>query len=133
MRKILMSFCIALLPLFAMAQLPPIKAENGVRFIAGGVGLSESDAIKAESIHWPVQLSFSRAHGQQSEWISNALIIIRDSKGAQVFSHQVDGPMILINLRPGKYIAQSVYEGQSKTIHLNVVSGERLKVNFQWK
>lgn len=133
MKKILIGIYIGLLPLLAMAQLPPLQTENDIRFIEGGVGLSESDAIKAESSRWPVRLNFSRLNGQKSEWVSNALLTIRDSKGTQVFSHQVDGPMLLINLKPGRYLVQSVYEGQSKTADLNVVSGESLNVNIQWR
>lgn len=133
MRRSLMGLCTVLLPLFAMAQLPPLQTENNIRFIEGGVGLSESDAIKAESSRWPVKLSFSKVNGQQAEWVSNILLTIRDSRGAQVFSKQVDGPLILINLKPGKYLVQSVYEGQSKTTDLNVVSGVSLNINIQWR
>lgn len=133
MKQILIGLYIGLLPFFAMAQLPPLQTENNIRFIEGGVGLGESDAIKAESSRWPVKLTFSRANGQKSEWISNTLLTIRDSKGTQIFSHQVDGPLILINLKPGRYLVQSVYEGQPKTADLNVVNGESLNVNIQWR
>lgn len=129
----LMGLCVALLPLCTMAQLPPLQAENDIRFIEGGVGLSESDAIKAESDRWSVKISFSRMNGQKSEWVSNALLTIKNSKGTQVFLHKVDGPLILINLKPGRYLVLSTYEGQSKTADINVISGESLSVNIQWR
>lgn len=132
MRRSLMGLYIALLPFFAMAQLPPSQTEKDIRFIEGGVGLGESDAIKAESSRWPVKLSFSRTNGQKSEWVSNATLTILDSKGTPVFSHLVDGPLILINLKPGRYLVKSVYEGQSKTANLNVVNGESRNVDIQW-
>lgn len=133
MKRSLIGLSIVLLPLFAMAQLPPLQTEKDIRFIEGGVGLSESDAIKAESIRWPVKLSFSKTNGQKSEWVSNVELTILDSKGNPVFFHQVDGPMILINLKPGRYLVQSVFEGQLKTADLNVVSGESLNINIQWR
>lgn len=133
MIKILIGLIFSMSALMAMAQLPPIQTDNGMKYIQGGVGLGESDAIKADSKNWPLELTFSKANGQQSEWVSNVLLVIKDTKGELVLSHQINGPMILIGLNPGKYYIESSYEGQVKNTSLTIKNGVHQNISIQWK
>lgn len=133
MKKYLMGLYLLMMPLLSIAQLPPFQTENDIRFIEGGVGLDESDAITMESKNWPLLLEFSKTNVQKSEWVSNVFLVIKDARGSQVLAHQVDGPLILIGLKPGRYSAESNYDGLKMVTNFNVENGKHKKININWK
>lgn len=135
MNRYLLAFCLSLcaMPLVAMAQLPATQTENNIQFIEGGVGLGESQAIAAESNQWPVELVFSQKDGNKSEWVANVLLVIMDAQGNSVFSHQVNGPMLLLQLKPGKYSLESTYEGRKLVKQVMVIHGQHQKVEINWR
>lgn len=133
MKKYIAGLCLVLIPLFSIAQLPPLQMSNEIRFIDGGVGQSESDAIEIEAKRWPLLLEFSQTNGNKSEWVSNVLLVIKDANGIQLFSHQVDGPFILLDLKPGKYSSESTFGTKKLSNNFYVTSGQNKKMNINWK
>jgi hypothetical protein len=133
MKKYIAGLCLALISLLSAAQLPPLQMSNEIRFIEGGVGQSESDAIKMEAKRWPLFLEFSQTNGNTSEWVSNVLLVVKDANGIQLFSHQVDGPFILVDLKPGKYSSESTYGTQKLFNNFYVTNGQCKKMNINWK
>lgn len=133
MLKKLLILWFTVLPIFAFAQLPPIKTQNGIEFIEGGVGSEEVDAMRAEARSWPLEIVFSKSVSEAAQWVSDVSLLIKDAKGVEVFSHQVDGPIIFLKLKPGKYSSQSTYEGQSITKDFVIQSNGHQKVIVRWK
>lgn len=132
MKKYLFTFCALVMPLLSMAQLPVSQSISSVGFIEGGVGLDESDAIKMESKHWPLLMEFSQANGKKSEWVSDAFLVVKDAKGNQVFTHQVDGPLILLDLKPGRYSAESTYDERKKVTNFYIENGQHKTLDVSW-
>ena len=116
-----------------MAQLPPNQTADIIQFIEGGVGVGESEAIVNDAKKWSLLLEFSQTNGKSSEWISGVQLVIKDPAGLPLFTHLVDGPMILLNLTPGKYRIEATYAGQMKSIHLDVLRDQHQKINLNWK
>ena len=133
MKKYIVGLCLGLVSLLSVAQLPPLQTSDQIRFIEGGVGLGESKAIEMEAKNWPLFLEFSQTNGNQSEWVSNVLLVIKDVKSAQLLSRQVDGPFILIDLKPGKYSSESTYGNQKLVTNFYVTNGQHKKMNINWK
>lgn len=133
MKKYIVGLCLGLVSLLSVAQLPPLQTSDQIRFIEGGVGLGESKAIEMEAKNWPLFLEFSQTNGNQSEWVSNVLLVVKDAKGAQLLSHQVDGPFILLDLKPGKYSSESTYGTQKLVTNFYVTNGQHKKMNINWK
>jgi hypothetical protein len=133
MKKYIVGLYLVLIPLLSVAQLPPLQTSNEIQFIEGGVGQSESDAIKAAAKRWPLFLEFSQANGNKSEWISSVVLVVKDSNGIQLLSHQVDGPFILLDLKSGKYSIESTYGTQKLVNNFYVVNGQHKKMNINWR
>ena len=133
MKKILIALYLMSTSLISMAQLPPTQGENSIQYIEGGVGSGESEAIEKDAKKWPLLLEFSQTNGASSEWVSGILLVIKDAAGVEVFSHPVDGPMILLNLKPGKYTIEASYGTQKKSFNFYSVSGQHQKMNINWK
>ncbi|MBU3618173.1 hypothetical protein [Polynucleobacter sp. JS-Fieb-80-E5] len=133
MKKYIAFLYLGLIPLLSAAQLPPLQMSNETRFIEGGVGQSESDAIKMEAKRWPLFLEFSQTNGNKSEWVSNVLLVLKDANGVQLLSHQVDGPFILVDLKPGKYSSESTYGTQKLLNNFYVTNGQHKKMNINWR
>ena len=133
MKKYFIGICLLLLPLLSIAQLPPAQAQKGIRFIEGGVGLNESEAMNADLGNWPLQIEFSQTNGKKAEWISNVYLAIKGANNIEVFSHQVDGPMILLGLSPGSYSIESSYQGQKLITRVQTEIGQHQKIDIHWK
>lgn len=133
MKKYIVGLYLVLIPLLSAAQLPALQMSNEIRFIEGGVGQGESDAIEMEARRWPLFLEFSQTNGNKSEWVSNVLLVVKDANGAQLLSHQVDGPFILVDLKPGKYSSESTYSTHKLFNNFYVANGQHKKININWK
>lgn len=133
MKRYVVGLYLLLMSLISMAQLPPLQMSNEIRFIEGGVGLSESSAIEMEAKHWPVLLEFSQTNANKSEWVSNIVLVLKDANGVQLLSRQVDGPLILLDLKPGKYFSEATFGNQKLVNSFYVKNGEHKKISMNWK
>ena len=133
MKKYLFAFCTLVMPLLSMAQLPVCQSISDVRFIEGGIGLDESESMKMEAKNWPLLIEFSHASGSKSEWVSDVFLVVKDSKGFEVVAHQVDGPLILLDLKPGRYSVESTYDGQKKMATFYIEAGQHKTVDISWR
>ncbi|NIE77859.1 carboxypeptidase regulatory-like domain-containing protein [Pantoea sp. Tr-811] len=80
-------------------QLQP-QQQNGVRYLEGGIGQDEANALrhtKGYNLH--VELS-TGAHGQ---FESGAAVDIQNAQGKTVLNVQDAGPLLYVQLPPGKY------------------------------
>jgi len=78
-------------------------------------------------------IEFSQASGKKAEWVADVFVVIKDAKGNQVLAHQLDGPLLLVDLMPGKYSVESSYNGQKKLIGIDVEGGQHKKIDINWK
>jgi len=91
-------------------QLQP-QEQNGVRYLEGGIGQDEANAMrhtKGYDLH--VELS-TGAHGQ---FESGAAVNIQNAQGKSVLSLQDAGPLVYVQLPPGQY--KVVGQGQGTTV-----------------
>lgn len=128
----LMLFC-ALNFSFAYAQIPSTKYSEGLAFISGGVGESESEAILAEAKYWPLLLELSQLEQGRGVWIFGAQVQIFNMMQQSVFDALSDGPYILINLKPGQYRIQASYQGVLQTKAVEILADESKKLSIFWK
>jgi len=133
MKKSLVLLGVLMMPLLSIAQLPTVQSISNTRFIEGGVGLDESEAIQIDLKNWPLLIEFSQASGKKAEWVADVFVVIKDAKGNQVLAHQLDGPLLLVDLMPGKYSVESSYNGQKKVTGIDVEGGQHKKININWK
>ena len=117
---------------FAQADVPESKNYQGIRYIAGGIGSEESDAMLELGKKWPLVLEFSQAHPQRPLWVADVTVKIIDQKKKVVFDAMSDGPILLVDLAPGNYELQLVFEGRSLKKSVKVEEGKSSKLSVTW-
>jgi hypothetical protein len=117
----------------ARAQLPPVQQQGSVEFVSGGVGLSESDAMKAAQQTYPLSLVFAQHMAGQNAYAADVPVTITDAKGVAVLTTTTNGPYLLVKLPPGLYKISSTFNG-TEQIHQTMVKGPgSAHVVFEWK
>jgi hypothetical protein len=91
---------------------------NGIRYISGGIGADEQARIEAAQAQYPVKLVFADSNGA---YMSNVDVTVSNaSTGETVLGLQTDGPILLMDLKPGNYTVKANDKGQVKTQQLTV-------------
>lgn len=131
--KIILSIQLLMMSSWALSQIPETKHSQGISYITGGVGEGETVAILSEAKQWPLLLEMSQIENSRGVWIFGATIKIMDSKKLTIFDAQADGPYMLINLMPGDYVIEAVYQGVTQKRALSIKSDSSQKISLFWK
>ena len=132
-KRCILGMSVLTLPLVALGQLPTIQTEGSIKFIAGGIGSEESSSIKAEAKNWPLLIELSQKDGLKSNWITEVNIIITDAKGIPLLNQSNQGPMLLVSLKPGKYMIEGTYLNVRMVRTVVITSALPQKISFQWQ
>lgn len=108
--------------------------DQGVEYVAGGIGQDESQQMNAAAAKWPLALEFAQRSGTGSgaQYLADIDVHIRDSRGHEVLATTADGPFLLARLAPGRYTVQATVQGDSLTQHVNIRKGHPARVTFIW-
>ena len=131
--KIIVSAQLILICSWALAQIPETKYSEGISYITGGVGESETAAILSEAKQWPLLLEMSQIENGRGVWIFGAAIKIISPNKQIVFDAQADGPYMLINLESGDYVIEARYQGVSQKRALTMKPNSPQKISLFWK
>ena len=132
-KRCILGMSVLTLPLIALGQLPTIQTEGSIKFIAGGIGSEESSSMKAEAKNWPLLIELSQKDGLKSNWITEVNIIITDAKGIPLLNQSNQGPMLLVSLKPGKYMIEGTYLNVRMVRTIVITSALPQKISFQWQ
>ena len=132
-KRSILSMSVLTLPLLALGQVPTIQTEGSIKFIGGGIGSEESSSMKAEAKNWPLLIELSQKDGMKSDWITEVNIIITDAKGNSILNQSNQGPMLLVCLKPGKYMIEGTYLTVRMVRTVVITSAMPQKISFQWQ
>lgn len=106
------------------------KTKQGYRFMSGGIGTGERQAMQEMAKGYNLKLSFAEKSGQ---YLSGVELVIEDEKGEEIVRSAVDGPWFYIQLPPGKYNIRATVEGRTKRIRaLDVPEKRRVLRLLHW-
>ena len=131
--KILIATPLILLSSLSLAQIPETQHSQGISYITGGVGESETVAILADAKQWPLLLEMSQIENGRGVWIFGAIIKIMNSKKQMIFDAQADGPYMLINLESGDYVIEAAYQEVTQKRVLSIKANSPQKISLFWK
>jgi hypothetical protein len=131
-RRRLPAFFLVAVAVFGSAG-PASALESGKRgdiaFIAGGVGLEERSFMQSREASYSAKLVFAATGGG---YIAQPHVDIhRDDR--LVFSQTVDGPWLLVNLPPGRYVVTANARGELKRRDIVVTGREQANYLFTWE
>ena len=85
--------------------------------VSGGVGESSQNAIQQVQQNYNLKLVFT---GEGGMYLSDVAVTILDRNGDPVVSQVTDGPLLLVDLDPGRYTIESQAESFTRTQQVTV-------------
>lgn len=101
------------------------------QFVTGGVGLEERSEMLASKPDYNVRMTFAtRGSG---EYRSDVQVEISDSKGTVNMHARDAGPLMFVNLEPGRYrVTATAADGQVQRRELQMQAGRSKDLYFYW-
>jgi len=118
-----------------MGWLPPggslqVRDYQGIRYVSGGIGLSEREELSALSPQFNLRLMFA-IHGA-GNYLADVGVRIVDSGGAVVLDAKSEGPYFLVQLPPGRYTVEVSGRDQIQR-QTAQVGARQTRLNFFWR
>ena len=113
------------------SALPPWQGIGTTRYVCGGIGSDESNAMRAAMKNHPLSLLFARADGA---YLANLNVAIKggDANSSAAMAFTATGPVCLIDLPAGRYVidvSTSTGETKSQTV---TVGGAPKSADFRF-
>ncbi|MBZ2209764.1 hypothetical protein [Massilia soli] len=110
--------------------LPEPKTENGVKYVCGGIGMTEAERMKALSREYDLMITFAASNGA---YLADIGVEIAHGKD-KLLTANCGGPIMLVDVpKAGTYRITADTEGQQQVRTARVrdgVTGKR--VNVTW-
>lgn len=97
------------------------------RYVTGGIGLDESEQMKAMARDFPLSITVAAKSGA---YLADSHIRIQDARGQVVLDTQLDSPFLLIDLAPGKYSVEATFQGKTQRRSVDVTASLPAKIAF---
>ncbi|HEY4318868.1 MAG TPA: carboxypeptidase-like regulatory domain-containing protein [Herbaspirillum sp.] len=131
-------------PVFAQddaAALPAATTVGNASFVSGGIGIDQSEAMKAAASKYSLELIFSArkdrnapgaSAGASAAYTADVKVKITDHSGKTVIDTVSQGPYLLANLPDGVYRVEASADGASKTQQTTIRKGAHQRLVFSW-
>jgi len=107
----------------AQSAMPQWKGEGAVRYVCGGIGSDESNAMRAAMKDHPLALLFARADGA---YLADVDVDIKGADGAPSLALRASGPVCLVDIPAGRYtISAGMAGGEAKSQTVTVGGGSK--------
>ncbi|CAI3803178.1 hypothetical protein GLGCALEP_03302 [Pseudomonas sp. MM221] len=110
-------------------QLQP-QEQNGVRFLQGGIGQDEANALRKTPGY---DLHIGLSTGPEGKFESGANVDIQSAQGQPVISVMDAGPLLYVQLPPGKYKVTGNAQGQTVQQMVTVNGKAPATVSLNWR
>ena len=117
----------------ALGQMPVQKTQNGIAYVSGGIGDDEEIDMRRAARDYGVLLEFAEVErgSSRGQWTADVTRSIK-SGADTVFNTRADGPLMLVRLKPGRYVAEAERQGVKQTKRLEVKAGVVARERFFW-
>ncbi|MFJ4250600.1 carboxypeptidase regulatory-like domain-containing protein [Pseudomonas sp. NPDC089741] len=105
------------------------QQQNGVSYLSGGIGEDESRAIQ-QTTGYNLHMTFSI--GVENKYIPDVDVVIAKAEGQPVLNLTQAGPLVYVQLPPGKYTVQATRNGVTRHDTTDVGSGAARNLVFHW-
>lgn len=119
----------ALVPALALAQAMEPQEYEGIRYVTGGVGASEQEALKEMADRYNLGMTFAADTGQ---YLSRVKVEVKDRSDKVVLSTMTDGPVLLAELPKGRYTVEATFDGKAQRREVSVAEKAHRKIVMHW-
>ena len=113
----------------AGAALVEGRTSAGHRYLAGGIGIEEVDAMRSEAPRFSLQLITAAKTGA---YLAGARIRITGPGNDVVLDTTIDAPWLLLDLPAGPYTVRVTHSGQTVERRMTIAPGKTEKSVFQF-
>ncbi|MFJ2282626.1 carboxypeptidase regulatory-like domain-containing protein [Pseudomonas sp. NPDC087803] len=105
------------------------QQQNGINYLSGGIGVDEAKAIQ-QSTGYNLHMTF--AVGAQDQYTADVDVTIQKSPEQTVLTLTQTGPLVYVQLPPGKYTVVATRNGETRRDVTDVGSGTARNLVFHW-
>lgn len=105
------------------------QEQNGVAYLSGGVGEDEAKAIQ-QATGYNLHMTF--AIGPENKYVPDVQVAIQKAQGPTVLTLSEAGPLVYVQLPPGKYTVIATRNGEERRDTADVGSGAARNLVFHW-
>ncbi len=119
---------LALAALTTAAAITEGTTNDGRRYLSGGIGTEEVDALRAQASNYSLQLVTAARSGA---YLAGTQLRITGPGSAVILDTRIDAPWLLIDLPAGHYAVRATHDGE--TVQRNVTVGgkpQRIVLTF---
>jgi hypothetical protein len=112
---------------------PALALERGITvdgrpYLMGGIGLQEREELAAARNDFSLRIA-TAARGSGA-FVSNVQVRILDAGDRIVFERELAGPVLLVDLAPGRYGLEATLDGQTQRTRTQIGAQDRREVIF---
>ena len=97
---------------------PAPRTSDGIRFLTGGVGIGEREAMQRQAAEYSLRLTF--VIEPRGRYLGAVNVKIADGDGRTLLKAQSDGPWLFAQLPAGKYSVAAEYSGQAQSQSIEI-------------
>jgi len=136
---ILVLVCLSMFPVaLQAASLEPVDSsgvqvqrqdQNGVAYLSGGIGEDEAKAIQ-HATGYNLHMTFSI--GVENKYVPDVDVVIHNAQAQTVLTLTQAGPLVYVQLPPGKYTVAATRNGEERRDTTDVGSSAARNLVFHW-
>ena len=109
-------------------QVQPMQ-QNGITYLSGGIGEDEARAI-GQAQGYNLHMTF--AIGPENKYVPDVDVTVQNASGQTLLTLSDAGPLVYVQLPPGKYTVAAMRNGEERRDTAEVGSGAARKLVFHW-
>ncbi|WP_058546215.1 carboxypeptidase-like regulatory domain-containing protein [Pseudomonas fluorescens] len=109
-------------------QVQPMQ-QNGITYLSGGIGEDEARAI-GQAQGYGLHMTF--AVGPENKYIPDVEVTVQNASGQTLLTLSDAGPLVYVQLPPGKYSVVATRNGEARRDTAEVGSGAARNLVFHW-
>ena len=109
-------------------QVQPMQ-QNGITYLSGGIGEDEARAI-GQAQGYNLHMTF--AIGPENKYVPDVDVTVQNASGQTLLALSDAGPLVYVQLPPGKYTVAAMRNGEERRDTAEVGSGAARKLVFHW-
>lgn len=105
------------------------QEQNGITYLSGGIGEDEAKAIQ-QTTGYNLHMTFSV--GVENKYIPDVDVVIQKAPGQTVLTLSQAGPLVYVQLPPGKYTVVATRNGEARHDTTDVGNDTARNLVFHW-
>lgn len=105
------------------------EQQNGIAYLSGGIGEDEAKAIQ-QATGYNLHMTFSV--GAEGKYVPDVDVVIQKGEGQTVLILNQAGPLVYVQLPPGKYTVIATRGGEERRNTTDVGSAGARNLVFHW-